>query len=103
MEKSLYKGRGIIYMTTATVRKWGNSLAVRIPQDVSELVKFADGVEIEMFVTEEKELVLRQTNPIDEYNLDECRRMFEELRAQCKPGKERHEEVFAEPVGNEVW
>ena len=29
--------KGSVYVTTATVRKWGNSLAVRIPQDVSEL------------------------------------------------------------------
>jgi antitoxin component of MazEF toxin-antitoxin module len=103
MKKSQHKGRRPIFMVTATVRKWGNSLAVRIPQDVSEQVKFADGVEIEMFVTEENELVLRQATPVDEYDFEECRRMFEELRLQCKPDTARHEEMFAEPAGKEVW
>lgn len=87
-------------MTTATVRKWGNSLAVRIPQEVSELVKFADGVEIEMYVTENKEVLLRPAFPAAD-DQEALRKHFLSLRAKCKPGMVAHEEIFDEPMGDE--
>jgi antitoxin component of MazEF toxin-antitoxin module len=93
--------KGLVYMTTATVRKWGNSLAVRIPQEVSELVQFADGVEIEMCVTENKEVLLRPAFPTAD-NQDDLRNHFLTLRAKCKPGTNAHKEMFAEPMGDEI-
>ncbi|WP_274435586.1 AbrB/MazE/SpoVT family DNA-binding domain-containing protein [Alicyclobacillus sp. ALC3] len=87
-------------MTTATVRKWGNSLAVRIPQEVSESVNFADGVEIEMIVTDDKEVVLRPAFPEAE-DQDALRSHFLSLRAKCKPGMTAHDEMFPEPMGDE--
>lgn len=93
--------KGLVYLTTATVRKWGNSLAVRIPQEVSELVKFADGVEVEMCVTDNKEVILRPVIPAAE-DQEALRKHFLALRAKCKPGNSAHEEVFAEPMGDEI-
>jgi antitoxin component of MazEF toxin-antitoxin module len=93
--------KGLVYMTTATVRKWGNSLAVRIPQEVSELVKFSDGVEIEMYVTENKEVLLRTAFPAAD-DQKALRKHFLSLRAKCKPGMVAHEEMFAEPMGDEI-
>ncbi|WP_248929246.1 AbrB/MazE/SpoVT family DNA-binding domain-containing protein [Paenibacillus hamazuiensis] len=88
-------------MTTATVRKWGNSLAVRIPQEISELVKFADGVEIEMYVTENKEVLLRPAFPAAD-DQEALRKHFLSLRSKCKPGMTAHEEIGDEPIGDEV-
>ena|GEM_PF-5574106 len=88
-------------MTTATVRKLGNSLAVRIPQDVSELVQFADGTEIEMYVTENKEILLRPAFPSAD-NQEALRKHSLMLRAKCKPGIVSHEEVFGDPMGDEI-
>jgi len=88
-------------VTTSTVRKWGNSLAVRIPQEVSELVKFVDGVEIEMYVTENKEVVLRHALPAAD-DQEALRKHFLLLRAKCKPGMVVHEDIFTEPMGDEI-
>jgi antitoxin component of MazEF toxin-antitoxin module len=93
--------KGLVYMTTATIRKWGNSLAVRIPQEVSELVKFADGVEIEMHVTQNKEVLLRPSFPAAD-DQEALRKHFLLLRAKCKPGMTAHEEIFTEPMGDEI-
>jgi antitoxin component of MazEF toxin-antitoxin module len=93
--------KGLVYMTTATVRKWGNSLAVRIPQEVSEIVRFSDGVEIEMYVTENKEVLLRTVFPAAD-DQEALRKHFLSLRAKCKPDMVAHEEMFAEPMGAEI-
>ena len=93
--------KGSVYVTTATVRKWGNSLAVRIPQDVSELVQFADGSEIEMYVTENKEVLLRPAFPSAD-NQEALRKHFLMLRAKCKPGIVAHKEIFSDPMGDEI-
>lgn len=88
-------------MTTATVRKWGNSLAIRIPQEVSELVKIVDGAEVDMFVTEDKEILLRPAFPAAD-DQDALRKHFLSLRAKCKPGIAAHDETFADPMGDET-
>ncbi|MFY0782889.1 AbrB/MazE/SpoVT family DNA-binding domain-containing protein [Peribacillus simplex] len=93
--------KGLKYMTTATIRKWGNSLAVRIPQDVSEKVKFNDGVEIEMYVNEDQEILLRPVFPAAD-DQDALRKHFLSLRAKCKPGIDTHEELIDEPMGDEI-
>ncbi|RIX48661.1 AbrB/MazE/SpoVT family DNA-binding domain-containing protein [Paenibacillus nanensis] len=97
--------RGMIYMTKATVRKWGNSLAVRIPQEVSELVKFADGVGIEMIVTENKELVLRAVEAeIDEEDPDYLRALSLKLREECEKSEVSEiEDALPDLVGDEMW
>lgn len=89
-------------MTTTTVRKWGNSLAIRIPQDVSEKVKFKDGVEIQMYVNdEEQEILLRPVFLVAD-DQDALRRHFLSLREKCKPGMTAHKELFDEPEGDEI-
>jgi antitoxin component of MazEF toxin-antitoxin module len=95
--------KGLVFMTTATVRKWGNSLAIRIPHEVTERVKFDDGVQVEMLVTENKEILLRPAFPAAD-DQDALRKHFLALRAQCKPGMAAaHEEAFAEPMGDEIF
>lgn len=89
-------------MATVTVRKWGNSLAVRIPQEVSELAKFKDGVEIDMFVTDNGEVVLKTTYPAQN-DQKSLRKHLLTLRAKSKAaGINPHPEMFADPVGDEI-
>lgn len=89
-------------MATVTVRKWGNSLAVRIPQEVSELAKFKDGVEIDMFVTDNGEVVLKTTYPAQN-DQKSLRKHLLTLRAKSKAaGINPHSEMFADPVGDEI-
>jgi len=88
-------------MTTATIRKWGNSLAIRIPNEVTSRVNFREGVEVEMLVTEANEVLLRSAFPAADDQMS-LRQHFLKLRAQCVSGKSAHEEVFNEPAGDEM-
>lgn len=93
--------KGLILMTTATVRKWGNSLAVRIPQDVSEKVNFKDGSEIEIYVNQNNDVLLRPAFPVPD-DQEALRKHFLSLREKCKPNMDKHEEVIDEPWGDET-
>lgn len=88
-------------MTTATIRKWGNSLALRLPSEVANHVNFKEGSEIEMLVSENNEVVLRPLFPNPD-NQEALRAHFLALRDRCKPGMIAHEEQFQEPMGDEM-
>ena len=78
----------------ATVSKWGNSRAIRIPKDFALELGLDYGSRVELRVVE-GELRL---SPIREpkYTL-------EELVAQITP-ENRHDEIdWGPPVGKEVW
>jgi antitoxin MazE len=78
----------------AKIQKWGNSLALRIPKGVADLVGLTDGREVEL-VVEDSRLIVKTTRQ-HKYTL-------EELLAQSTE-ENRHEEVdWGPPVGNEVW
>jgi antitoxin MazE len=47
------------------VSKWGNSLAVRIPNVVAQALKLKEGDEIEITVAGDRELVLKRDNRRD--------------------------------------
>lgn len=93
--------KGMVFMTTATVKKWGNSLAVRLPIELTNRVNITDGIEVEMTITENKEIVIRPTFPPAD-DQEALRAHFLALRAKCKPGLGKHEEVFAKPIGDEI-
>ncbi len=81
------------------IKKWGNSLAARLPKSVVELsnLRLNQTVEIEVV---EGNVVLSPTQKQIEYSLDE-------LLAQCHPDAmklddEDKEWLNEEPVGREV-
>ncbi len=45
--------------TTATISRWGNSLAVRIPKSILERSRVKEGDSLELDVSEDEGLVLR--------------------------------------------
>jgi antitoxin MazE len=78
----------------ATVAKWGNSLAVRIPQHVVKEIQLTEGAEVELVVIDGN-LVIKPR----------LRRRYSlaELVAAITP-ENLHSEVEAGvAVGNEVW
>lgn len=78
----------------AKIQKWGNSLAVRIPKALAELVEFSDGREVELSVEEGRMIV--QAAPARRYTLDE---LIGGITAE-----NRHDEIGTGPtVGNEAW
>jgi len=75
------------------VAKWGNSLAVRIPQALAEQAQLDEGAEVEVSVEGGSLSIRRRPR---RYTLDE-------LVDQITP-ENRHEETdWGEPQGKEVW
>ena len=83
-------------MKTTVVRKWGNSIAVRLPKDAARKFGLRDGVTVRIIEEEKtKSLSLRPLHA-HEYTL-------EELASKITP-QNRHEETdWGAPRGKEVW
>jgi antitoxin MazE len=83
-----------IQAMVATVAKWGNSLAVRIPQNLAREIHVAEGSEIDLGVVDGT-LVLKPKSR-KRYSLDELIKgiMPENLHSEIESGI---------AVGNEVW
>ncbi|MFQ4137663.1 AbrB/MazE/SpoVT family DNA-binding domain-containing protein [Nodosilinea sp. PGN35] len=78
----------------ATVARWGNSLAVRIPQHVVKEIQLAEGVEVDLLIVDGS-LVIKPRNR-RRYCLEELVSAItsENLHAEVESGA---------AVGNEVW
>ena len=83
-----------------TIKKWGNSLATRIPKAVAESTDLHLDQLVDIEVVNGK-IVITPIERKKEYKLDE-------LLNQCRSGamkidKEDKEWLEDEPVGREVW
>ena len=77
-----------------TIGKWGNSLALRLPEQIAKEAKVRKGTPIDI-VVKDGVITIRPTRR--RYTLDE-------LLEDYDPKKHRHGEVdWGEPVGREVW
>jgi antitoxin MazE len=82
-----------------TIKKWGNSLATRIPKAVVDSIGLHLNQEVEIEAVNGK-IIITPAKTI-EYNL-------EELLRQCKPETmalthEDQEWINSPPLGKEVW
>ena len=83
----------VIFMTAA-IAKWGNSLAVRIPQAIAEQVQIQAGSAISIEIVDGKIVLTPQKRK--KYTLDE---LLEGMTSE-----NLHPEVTTgAAVGNEVW
>jgi len=83
----------VIFMTAA-IAKWGNSLAVRIPQAIAEQVQIQAGSAISIEIVDGKIVLTPQKRK--KYTLDE---LLEGMTSE-----NLHPEVSTSvAVGNEVW
>lgn len=80
-------------MTTA-IKKWGNSLAVRIPQAVAEQVNLHEGVRVAFEVVDGKIALVPQTRK--KYTLDD-------LLEGVTPEQFEGEMDWGADVGAEIW
>lgn len=83
-----------------TIKKWGNSLATRIPKAVAESIDLHLNQEVNIEAVNGK-IIITPIKKKKKYKL-------EELLSQCEPGsmeltEEDQEWLNAEPVGKEVW
>ncbi len=77
----------------STVQKWGNSLAIRIPQALAGQLDVCEGTAVELHVRE-GELVVRPSLP--------KKLSLGELLKNCKPSQLHGETDFGADVGREV-
>lgn len=83
-----------IQTMVTTVAKWGNSLAVRIPQNLAKEINLAEGVEIDLGVLDGSLVIKPRSRK--RYSLDELIKGItpENLHSEIDSGI---------AVGNEVW
>ncbi|MEG4092132.1 AbrB/MazE/SpoVT family DNA-binding domain-containing protein [Microcoleus sp. Pol12B4] len=78
----------------ATIAKWGNSLAIRIPQNIAKEINLTEGSEVKLVLIDGKltiEPIVRR------------RYSLEELIEAMTPENVHTEIDTAVAVGNEVW
>jgi antitoxin component of MazEF toxin-antitoxin module len=79
----------------ATIRRWGNSAAIRIPRHVLSQAKLEEGSDVEIVLLKEGEITLRAIRK---------RKSIEELFADYDEGFFQTGEIdWGKPQGNEVW
>ena len=76
------------------VSKWGNSLAVRIPQAIVRDARLAEGDKLSLALADDGSIVLRSRHR--KYSLDE-------LVAKIKPKNRHCETDWGAPQGKESW
>jgi len=83
-----------------TIKKWGNSLATRIPKAVVESIDLQLDQQVDIEAVNGK-IVITPIRKKKEYKLDD-------LLSQCKPGSTKLDDenkawLNVEPAGREVW
>lgn len=74
------------------IKKWGNSLAFRVPKDVAKTLQITEGQKIELEFVKEGVLLKTQRR--------RSRLKLEDMLAKLGPMKEID---WGEPTGAEVW
>ncbi|MFP3568147.1 AbrB/MazE/SpoVT family DNA-binding domain-containing protein [Paraburkholderia sp. SIMBA_030] len=83
-------------MTIQTLKRWGNSLAVRIPASVAAEAAFTEGQEVDVQV-QDGQVLVRPHTAIRRFSRE---RYLQQLRERTL---EPHESVdFGEPQGSEI-
>ncbi len=88
-------------MGTSTIKKWGNSLAVRIPNDIAKSLEFVDGTEVQIEY-KNNQIVITPIFP-EADDQEALRAVFLRLRNQAMPSSEKTPELFADTVGDEIF
>jgi antitoxin MazE len=79
----------------SSIKKWGNSLAVRLPMPLLKSTDLQEGTAVEISMSGQN-IIIQPVNEPDEYDLALLVEKItdENLHAEIDTGK---------PVGNEIW
>jgi antitoxin MazE len=80
----------------ATVSKWGNSLALRLPRHVTDQVRLEDGATVELQIDG---CSIRITPTRKKFKLSELLANEPARQESASP----REEDWGEPMGEEIW
>ena len=95
LKNKIIQTKGVDYMSTVVVQKWGNSLGIRIPKEVADRIGIGQGSEIELYVPENQKIItLKPKKSQKKYTL-------EELLSQITP-ENRHKEIDFGIEGREL-
>ncbi len=87
-------------MATVTLSKWGNSNAVRIPNQFIKHLNLTEGAELEAILTSDNQILLR---PLKRQESNEDLRVhLQSLLSQIKPDSPRHREIDFGIEGDEL-
>lgn len=78
---------------STTIQKWGNSLGIRIPQNITKEYGFNHGTKVEILKTREG-IIIRLAEPTP---------TLEGLMAQITPENQHIEVDFGKAEGEEIW
>lgn len=90
----------VIAMTTVTLSKWGNSSAVRIPNQFIKQLNLTEGTELEAILTKENHILLKPLALTDSQT--DLRDHLQLLLSQIKEDTARHEEIDFGIEGEEL-
>ena len=78
-----------------TIKRWGNSAAIRIPRQILSQTNLKEGSDVELFLNNDGEITLRSIRK---------RKSIQELFADYEESFFQTEEIdWGKPQGNEVW
>ena len=80
---------------TATIQKWGNSLALRLPKALADEARIREGAKVELVRTPEGVLVKAKRRAKPRYRLSD-------LLAGITPGNLQAETAWGPSVGKEI-
>lgn len=89
----------------AKVSNWGNSLGIRIPKPISELLGLVSGSEVKfeveankIIITTKRDLLKEAEDLIKDIDLDE---IYSQMTHENMQPVEEHDDY--NPVGREIW
>lgn len=89
-------------MTTVTLSKWGNSSAIRIPNQFLKQLNLKEGSELQILLTpDNNEMILRPFTEPEESNA-ELKAHMKHLLSKIKTDTPRHEEIDLGIEGDEL-
>ena len=92
--RSIHRIKEVIVLT-ATIRRWGNSAAVRLPRNILSQANLEEGTDVEIILSKEGEITLRAVRK---------RKNIQELFADYDESFFQTEEIdWGKPQGEEVW
>ena len=93
------QGEDGILVTSATLSKWGNSIAVRIPNQIVKRLNLQEGYELEVIVTNGQDIVLRPKHRLE--TNEDLRQHLQALLSNITP-ESRHDEIDWGTTGREL-
>ncbi len=92
--------KGGVYMATTTIGKWGNSMGVRIPQEILEHANLALGSKVEVHLVPEQGILLKSAEKNKRKSNRELRKLYLTRRGKNTPQMSQGE-LIDDSVGDE--